>query len=153
MTGYGLGVGTAGGARFLIGQGALLISENEWTRIVAESGPFLGFGFIILRVALTGKLLMVSLRSLRAGNVLPIFLFSTVFLGVLNGQLGQPTTLGFTAVLAGLCLAAANSGEATEELDVEEEPAIRPLPRRSAFAERIHGRNIATDHTNGSVDR
>jgi hypothetical protein len=153
LTGYGLGVGTAGGARFLIGQGALLISENEWTRIVAESGPFLGFAFIILRVALTGKLLMVSLRSLRAGNILPIFLFSTVFLGVLNGQLGQPTTLGFTAVLAGLCLAAANSGETTEELEVEEEPAIRPLPRRSPFADRIHGRNIAIDHTNGSVDR
>jgi hypothetical protein len=153
LTGYGLGVGTAGGARFLIGQGALLISENEWTRIVAESGPFLGFAFIILRVALTGKLLMVSLRSLRAGNVLPIFLFSTVFLGVLNGQFGQPTTLGFTAVLAGLCLAAANSGETTAELEVQEEPAIRPLPRRSAFAERIHGRNIATDHANGSVDR
>lgn len=153
LSGYGLGVGTAGGARFLIGQGALLISENEWTRIVAESGPFLGFGFIILRIALTWKLLMVSLRSLRAGNVLPIFLFSTVFLGVLNGQLGQPTTLGFTAVLAGLCLAAANSGDTTEELEVEEEPASKRLPKRSVFAERIHGRTIEADHTNGSVDR
>ncbi len=52
ITGYALGLGTAGGARFLVGQGALLLSENEWTRIIAESGPLLGLSFIIWRVAL-----------------------------------------------------------------------------------------------------
>ena len=154
LSGYGLGLGTAGGARFLVGQGTFLLSENEWVRIVAEGGPLLGLGFIIVRVALTGKLLMASLRALKAGEVLSILLFTTAFLGVLNGQLGQPTTLGFTVVLAGLCLAAANVGDlANEEVKSDEDTAERPLPRRSAFANRIHGRAQDTDHTNGSVDR
>ena len=154
LTGYGLGLGTAGGARFLVGQGTFLLSENEWVRIVAESGPLLGLGFIIVRIALTGKLLLASLRALKAGEVLSILLFSTAFLGVLNGQLGQPTTLGFTVVLAGLCLAAAKVGDLTnEEVEIDEDTAQRPLPRRSVFADRIHGRAHDTDHTNGSVDR
>jgi hypothetical protein len=75
-------------------------------------------------------------------------------LGTLNGPLGQPTTLGFTVVLAGLCLAAANfPKDATDEPEPQEEFAPKPLPRRSPFAERIHGAATGTDHTNGSVDR
>jgi hypothetical protein len=153
LSGYGLGLGTAGGARFLVGQGGLLLSENEWLRIIAESGPLLGLAFIILRIALTGKLLMVSLRALKSGQVLSILLFATVFLGMLNGQLGQPTTLGFTVVLAGLCLAANNFAGATEEPEPEEEEEPRRLPRRSVFSDRIHGTANSTDHANGSVDR
>jgi hypothetical protein len=155
MTGWGLGLGTAGGARFLLGQGTLLFSENEWTRILAESGPILGFAFIFWRIAMMLKLFVVSFRALKhGGEVLPILLFSTVFLGMLNGQLGQPTTLGFTAVLAGLCLAAANfEGVETDEQQPEEEVAPRRLPRRSVFANRIHGTRIGPDHTNGFVDR
>jgi len=155
LTGWGLGLGTAGGARFLLGQGTLLFSENEWTRILAESGPILGFAFIFWRVAVMVKLFLASFRAVkRSGEVLAILLFSTVFLGVLNGQLGQPTTLGFTVVLAGLCLAATNfDGAETDETQPEEEIAPKPLPRRSAFADRIHGAPIGPDHTNGSVDR
>ncbi len=86
------------------------------------------------------KLLRASLRALKAGEVLAILLFASVFLGVLNGQLGQPTTLGFTAALAGLCLAAARGGTTTEEVEPEEEELPRALPRRSVFADRIHRR-------------
>jgi len=155
LSGYGLGLGTAGGARFLVGQGTFLLSENEWVRIIAESGPLLGMGFILVRVALTVKLFRASLRSLKAGDVLSILLFACAFLSVLNGQLGQPTTLGFTVVLAGLCLAATNLGEAamTDESETAEETESKPLPRRSVFADRIHRPTIGTDHTNGSVDR
>jgi hypothetical protein len=156
MTGYGLGLGTAGGARFLTGQGTILLTENEWGRIIAESGPILGLMFIAWRVALAAKLLVGSLRALKLGEVLPILLFFCTFLAVLNGQLGQPTTLGFTIVLAGLCLAAANLGvEPTpgDEEETEEGIEPKPLPRRSAFADRIHNASPRTDHTNGSVDR
>lgn len=154
ITGYGLGLGTAGGARFLVGQGALLLSENEWTRIIAESGPLLGVAFIIWRIALTGKLLRASLQALKSGEVLAILLFACVFLGLLNGQLGQPTTLGLTVVLAGLCLASAQVGEAPEDqLETEDEELTRPLPRRSVFADRIHRPAGDADHTNGSADR
>jgi hypothetical protein len=155
LTGWGLGLGTSGGARFLLGQGTLLFSENEWTRILAESGPILGFAFIFWRIAVMVKLFLASFRAVkRSGEVLAILLFSTVFLGVLNGQLGQPTTLGFTVVLAGLCLAATNfEGAEPDETQPEEEIVPKPLPRRSAFADRIHGAPIGPDHTNGSVDR
>jgi len=156
LTGYGLGLGTAGGARFLTGQGTILLTENEWGRIIAESGPILGLAFIVWRIALAGKLLVGSLRALKLGEVLPILLFFCAFLAVLNGQLGQPTTLGFTVVLAGLCLAATNLGEeptlgGAEKTDKSIEP--KPLPRRSVFADRIHGASPSTEHTNGSVDR
>ncbi len=156
LTGYGLGLGTAGGARFLVGQGTILLTENEWGRIIAESGPILGLAFIIWRIGLAGKLFMRSLRALKLGEVLPVLLFFCSFLAVLNGQLGQPTTLGFTVVLAGLCLAATKPAEAaTPGLEGETDEHIEPksLPRRSVFADRIHGTTIRTDHSNGSVDR
>src|ERR1700736_5091729 len=156
LTGYGLGLGTAGGARFLTGQGTILLTENEWGRIIPERGPILGLAFIVWRIALAGKLLVGSLRALKLGEVLPILLFFCAFLAVLNGQLGQPTTLGFTVVLAGLCLAATNLGEeptlgGAEKPDESIEP--KPLPRRSVFADRIHGASPSTKHTNGSADR
>ena len=156
LTGYGLGLGTAGGARFLVGQGTILLTENEWGRIIAESGPILGAAFIIWRIALVGKLFGASLHALKLGEVLPILLFFCAFLGVLNGQLGQPTTLGFAVVLAGLCLAATNLGDAATpggEVEPDDHIESKPLPRRSAFADRIHRATIRTDHTNGSVDR
>ena len=153
LSGYGLGVGTAGGARFLVGQSALLLTENELVRNIAESGPLLGLGFVILRIALTLKIFKASLRALRAGEVLSILLFSIVITGLPNGALGQPTTLGFTVVLAGLCLAATNfdQDEAPDALEQSVEP--KRLPRRSVFSDRIHGPAAGTDHTNGSVDR
>lgn len=153
-TGWGLGVGTVGGSRFLLGQGTLLFTENEWTRILAESGPILGFAFIFWRIALVIKLFRVSLRSLKlGGEVLSILLFSTAFLAVINGELGQPTTLGFVVVLAGLCMAAANLEGSDDEPEPEEEIAPKRLPRRSVFADRIHGTPIGPDHNNGFVDR
>src|SRR5262249_18307572 len=103
-----------------------------------------------------GKLFAASLRALKLGGVLPIILFFCAFLSVLNGQLGQPTTLGFTVVLAGLCLAATNLGEEItleNEEEIVEETASKPLPRRSVFADRIHSASPNSDHTNGPVDR
>jgi hypothetical protein len=84
---------------------------------------------------------------------LSILLFSIVITGLPNGALGQPTTLGFTVVLAGLCLAAANFGQDEEPDPLEESVEPKRLPRRSVFADRIHGSAAGTDHTNGSVDR
>ena len=152
--GYALGLGTAGGARFLVGQGALLLTENEWMRIIGESGPLLGLAFILWRVALTAKLFFASLRSLKGGEVLSILLFSCAFLGLLNGQLGQPTTLGCTVVLCGLCLAATRQPELSAvESEIAESIAPKRLPRLSPHAERLRAGHSGPDHANGSVDR
>jgi len=149
IAGFGLGVGTSGGAAFLMGQSTFLLSENEWTRIIFENGPILGLAFLLWRAALTIYLGFVSLRALTRAEILPLLLFSAGFLIILNGQLGQPTSLGFAAVLNGLCLASTRPGKITAV------PVTPPPPRlirgRSAFAERLHGADAP--YRNGSVDR
>jgi len=157
LSGYGLGLGTAGGARLLIGRGTFLLSENEWTRILLESGPILGLAFLAWRTAFTFRLLWLSVTALKRNLVLPILLFSSGFVGLLNGQLGQPTTLGFAVVLGGLCLAATRGeeGESAADAPVTEQPVVKPLPRRSVHASRLYGPGSSPrrDHANGSVDR
>ena len=106
LGGYGLGVGTSGGASFLTGQASFLLAENEWSRLLLESGPILGLAFLIWRCAITLKLGWFSIREVRAGNTLPIFLFMAGVFVILQGPFGQPTSLGFAVVFAGLCLAA-----------------------------------------------
>ena len=102
LGGYGLGVGTSGGASFLTGQASFLLAENEWSRILLESGPILGLAFLLWRTALAWKLGYFAIRQIRAGNTLPIFLFSAGIFVVLQGPFGQPTSLGFAVVFAGL---------------------------------------------------
>jgi hypothetical protein len=149
LAGFGLGVGTSGGATLLGSQATFLLSENEWTRIIFESGPILGLAFLLWRTVFAGYLGVVSLRGLFRGEILPLILFSAGFLLILNGQLGQPTSLGFAVVLNGLCLASTNPGK------IAPAPAPLPVPRsirgRSLHAERLHA--AATQPQNGSVDR
>ena len=147
--GFGLGVGTSGGAAFLMGQSTFLLSENEWTRIIFESGPILGLAFLMWRTLLAVYLGVVSLRALTRGEILPLLLFSATFLIILSGQLGQPTSLGFAVVFNGLCLASTRAGE------IAPVPVTPTTPRlirgRSAYADRLHGADAS--YRNGSVDR
>ncbi len=146
--GFGLGVGTSGGAAFLMGQSTFLLSENEWTRIIFESGPILGLSFLLWRAALTLYLGFVSLRALTRAEILPLLIFSAGFLIILNGQLGQPTSLGFAVVLNGLCLASARPGKIAP-VPIAPPPGL--IRGRSAYADRLHGAD--TPHHNGSADR
>jgi len=111
LLGYGLGAGTnAGGG--LAGLGRLGMGESEWQRNIYESGPIIGNLFIFWRIGLFIAILKVALKSLEtAGNPLPILLFGAAGPLVLMGQIGQPTTLGFTAFGAGLCLAASRTNQ------------------------------------------
>src|SRR6266480_1507385 len=147
--GFGLGVGTSGGAAFLMGQSTFLLSENEWTRIIFESGPILGLAFLMWRTLLAVYLGVVSLRALTRGEILPLLLFSATFLIILSGQLGQPTSLGFAVVFNGLCLASTRPGK------IAPAPVTLTTPRlirgRSAYADRLHGADAS--YRNGSVAR
>lgn len=135
--GYGLGIGTNGGAKFLTGRSLFLLSEGEWGRVVLESGPILGLAFLVWRTMLTFKLGAFSYRQLKGGEILPLMLYCAGFLSLLNGQFGQPTNLGFAVFVCGLSLAAANTKTPVDS-PVPDGAALRRMARRSRYAERIH---------------
>jgi hypothetical protein len=153
LPGLGLGIGTNVGARALVGRVTFLLSENEWSRIMLESGPILGLAFLIWRAAVVGYLGWLSLLALGRAEILPLLLFSAGFIALLNGQLGQPTSLGFAVVLCGLCLASTRP----REIIAEAPPSPSSIPprivhTRSPYAERLHDAGPAPQ-TNGAVDR
>lgn len=141
MAGYGLGIGTNGGARFLTGRATFLLTEGEWGRVILESGPILGLAFLLWRVFLTFTLGFISFRQLKRGAILPIMLFCAGAVSLLNGQFGQPTNLGFTVLICGLCLAAASDSALAVESGGAPPPVSPPprrIARRSSYAERLH---------------
>lgn len=152
--GYGLGIGTNGGAKFLTGRFMFLLTEGEWGRVVLESGPILGVAFLAWRTILTIYLGIFSFRHLRRGEILPIMLYCAGFLSLLNGQFGQPTNLGFACFVCGLCLAAGNTNAPLEQEPPEPgAPALRRVARRSRFAEDLHSPSAAPRQIDDFVDR
>jgi hypothetical protein len=151
--GYGLGIGTNAGAKFLTGRSGFLLTEGEWSRVFLEMGPVLGVAYVALRCGLVLWIGLLCLRSVRLGNVLPLLLFSSAFLPMLTGQFGQPTILGFAVFATGLTLAARNEEKLLTSADLKSPPGANRIPSRSAFAERLHEVNSRSGHTNGSVDR
>ena len=157
--GYGLGIGTNAGAKFLTGHAMFLLSEGEWSRVFLESGPLFGLAFILWRLGIVAKIGWRSIKSVRLGNSLPLLLFSSAFLPMINGQFGQPTILGFTVFVTGLAFAAMNEEESPSSTSapVSSKPvkfSPKTVRGRSAYAERLHGPPAAEPgHTNGSVDR
>ena len=153
MGGYGLGVGTNGGASFLTGQAAFLLAENEWSRVLLESGPILGLAFLIWRTAVVLQLWRFSVREVRAGNALPILLFGAGVFVFLQGPFGQPTTAGFAVILTGLAFAAGlkDRMEPGPEIRARIEPDELKQPskmRRSPYAERLHGSGSNSHYSN-----
>jgi hypothetical protein len=104
--GNGLGIGTNVGAMLISGKAEFLLSEGEWSRIVLESGAILGLLYLTMRIGLVIWIGTLAFTSARHGNALPILLFAAFAPNFVNGAFGQPTTLGFSVLGAGLCLAA-----------------------------------------------
>lgn len=158
--GYGLGIGTNGGARIVTGpnsQNTFLLAEGEWARILLESGPVLGLAFVLWRCGLVVRIGVLCLRSVRRGNVLPLLLFSSSGLPLMNGQFGPPTILGFAVFTTGLALAARNADDESEIAAAAPARSAgaseRAVGRRSAYADRMHGPAAPRDQSNGSIDR
>ncbi len=105
--GLGLGLGTNAGSAIATGRVSFLLgAEGEWARVFAESGPFLGLLYILWRSSLFIWLGLFSFSRLSQNYILPLLLFSSAGLGILRGQFGQPTSLGFAVFGSGLCLTA-----------------------------------------------
>ncbi|HEX4640396.1 MAG TPA: hypothetical protein VH252_03365, partial [Chthoniobacterales bacterium] len=155
IAGYGLDIGTNAGAKFLTGGSMFLLTEGEWGRVILESGPILGLAYLLWRTVLTFHLARVSFRQLKHGDILTIMLFCAGFLGLLNGQFGQPTNLGFGVFVSGLCLASAKGNSRSRD-NKDLEPALRtprPLPRRSPHAEKLHRSSAAPRDSDDFADR
>ena len=152
--GYGLGIGTNGGAKFLTGQNTFLLAEGEWGRIILESGPILGLAFLIWRTILTISLGLFSFRQLKSGQILTIMLYCAGFLSILTGQFGQPTNLGFAVSICGLILATANKNDKDSETAALEpaRPARPQMARRSPYAEQLHHSSAAPRDPDDSPD-
>jgi hypothetical protein len=103
--GYGMGMGTNVGAMLLSGKTTFLIAEGEWGRLIGESGALLGIIIIFIRLALTAKMCVLSIKKLNSGNLLPWMLLSFGILNIPQGQWAQPTGLGFSVLIGGLIIA------------------------------------------------
>ena len=131
--GFGLGVGTNAGAGLITGGRGFLLAENEWERIIMESGVLLGLAYICLRVSIMLHAGRAAILQLHDGDTLSIFLFAGFALQMLNGQFAQPSALGFGVFGLGLSLAAAKLGRSTDSagpLFVDGRP-LRNAPVRS----------------------
>ena len=98
------------------------------------------------------------MKSTRWGNLLPLLLFSSSFLPLINGQFGQPTILGFAVLVTGLALAAQNDSAEESEIAATVLEKNTPAPqrivgRRSPYADRLHGPDITRPQNNGAADR
>jgi hypothetical protein len=156
--GYGLGIGTNAGSKFLTGRSGFLLMEGEWARVFLESGPILGIAYVAWRLFLVVWIGLLCLRSVRRGNILPLLLFSSSALPMISGQFGQPTILGFAVFTTGLALAARNEEQqgASDELTNVLPRAIASeakMPSRSVYAARLHSSKPGSSKTNGAVDR
>jgi len=119
LFGNGLGIGTNAG--FAMVNTDLIWPEQEWARLIFESGPIFGLLLCIFRVALTVAIARSAFAAFRRDNILPVLIFASIGLLVLNGQWGVPTVLGFVIFGGGLMLAACVEPPEWEEEDHEHE--------------------------------
>lgn len=107
--GYGIGLGTNFGARFL---GGSMYSfgfngEEEWSRVTGECGLLIGWIILLTRLFFSLDVWKKAYRLLvRRMDLLPWMLSAGVLLRVVNGQWAIPTDLGFAMLLGGFALTA-----------------------------------------------
>jgi len=130
--GYGIGMGTNVGSQRLSGGLTFLLGEGAWDATLGEMGLPVGLAFIIWRIALALWLLRLAVRAAARGNRSTLILVGACLLIVLNGQISQPTGLGFIVLSAGLALAALNPSpnlisntQLSKRLNLSE-PAVSP---------------------------
>lgn len=104
--GYGIGTGTRVGLSIIKSN---MVTDEDWTRIIYESGLLLGGCFILLRLCLTLKIAIKSFIIARnKADIMPlIFLPCTLFF-LPQGPLGGTVPLGFTLITVAFSLTIIN---------------------------------------------
>lgn len=109
--GFGQGMGTNAASAMMGADRGFLLAEEEWSRVVDESG-FL-FGWIILFTRLFFSLSMLKkayTAMVKKKNSLPFFLMASALPVLISGQWGVAPILGFAALLGGLAIASLKKG-------------------------------------------
>ncbi|CAM3420731.1 hypothetical protein [Flavobacterium chungbukense] len=109
-----LGMGTNAGAQMLAGNRNFLISEGELGRLAGEQGLILGALLIGLRMVLSIKLLISSVKLPSQDKLLPVIFCGTAVLAIAQGQWAQPSILGSAVIVSGLLIASMNMNKKIE---------------------------------------
>jgi hypothetical protein len=104
MWGEGIGLGTNAGAQIVSGERSFLVAEEEWSRMTGEQGMLLGLLTLLWRVSLAVQMCWFAFGRARRGDPLAWMLCSFAVVQIFNGQLAQPSLLGFFALTGGLVL-------------------------------------------------
>jgi hypothetical protein len=103
--GVGLGANSNVGVNILDKSKDIALYDYEWYRMIYEIGPILGILFIFIRIVILAKIIKIAIMSYRNHQFLPWMLLSFGFLLILQGQIAQPTSLGFITLIIGLLIA------------------------------------------------
>ncbi len=136
LFGKGVGLGTNGASFLTTGTLQFLLAETEWSRVILEAGPLLGFSFLAYRLWVAGDMAVRAVAAARRQNLLAWLLAWDACLSLVTEQLSQPTNLGFMVFVSGLCLAAIPAGRsvlAAERPARTEESLHRTLRFESQF--------------------
>ena len=101
-------MGSNVGAQRLSGDRFFVLGEGGWEVSLSELGLPLGLAFLIWRIAFGFWLSSLSIKAALRGNILPLIFLGTSLFVVVQGQLSQPTALGFVVLASGLNLASLN---------------------------------------------
>lgn len=103
--GYGMGMGTNVGVSYI--NNSYFNAEEEWSRIIGETGFLLGGIIIIIRVVFSISFFSGAFKKLSAGkDILPWIMAPALLIMIPQGQFGNAAGLGFAVFVAGLGLAA-----------------------------------------------
>jgi hypothetical protein len=144
LIGNGLGLTSGGGSKLATGKAQLLLAEDDWSRIIEESGPAFGLLFIFYRFTFTIVLMRRCLKAAKQdNNLLPMIFFGFIGHALFQGQIASMGVIqGYTWIFVGLMMAAAQKQQ-------NEEIQSLPLP----FFPNIIGsslHSIASDVTNSN---
>jgi hypothetical protein len=126
--GKGVGLGTNAASALMTGTPQFLLAEGEWSRVILEAGPLLGFSFLGYRAWLAGDMAVRAAVAAKQQHLLAWLLAWDACRSLVNEQFSQPTNLGFVVFVSGLCLAAMPAGRsalAAERAAGSEQPSRR----------------------------
>lgn len=101
--GHGIGLGTRLALTYI--PNMTFITDEEWTRIIYESGYIIGTGYILLRVILSVQLLLQSFRkSIQNMDISTLIFLPSVLFLLPQGSFGNTVPLGFTVLITGILI-------------------------------------------------